>query len=111
MIEQDLQISTRNYVSILTINRPHRRNALTYDLLPAHRPSTLLDCRFVLEPPELSDGGLVAGHHGNQRIEPGYTGIGLAVRQNDDRANRISFAHGPVSQFDPALDTVVERGV
>lgn len=33
MIEQDLQISTRNYVSILTINRPHKHNALTYELL------------------------------------------------------------------------------
>jgi enoyl-CoA hydratase len=33
MIEQDLQISTRNYITTLTINRPHRRNALTYELL------------------------------------------------------------------------------
>jgi enoyl-CoA hydratase len=33
MAEKDLQVSTRNYVTVLTINRPNKRNALTYELL------------------------------------------------------------------------------
>jgi len=33
MADHDLQVSTGNYVSVLTINRPHKRNALTYELL------------------------------------------------------------------------------
>ena len=33
MAEKDLQVSTRNFVTLLTINRPHKRNALTYELL------------------------------------------------------------------------------